>query len=177
MNNKTLPILAFFFLSICQITFAQTKQTQIFLKAEFYTKSEFKNLLKDNVWQNKLKFRRDSMNVENAKIFFMQDDTFYYRFIFEVHLANGEVGYLTVPFSQTGIGKSYNYIKNSFKTEAKNKTWLFQVRLSNEDMMMAHTDFNFLAVPPKDSPEVFIYTFTSTDMGKTWDIDLTIEEK
>jgi hypothetical protein len=150
--------------------------SQLMLKSTFYTKAEYSKLMKGNKEASLLGgFLKDTVQMNDAKIYLGSDGTFNYQIVLDIRLSNGEVGSLTIPFANMSLGGEYDYTKNSLKVSADKQSWMFKVKLKGGNISPYRSEM--LAVPSQDDTNHFIYTFTSKDQGKTWAIDLNVTDK
>lgn len=155
-----------------QFSFAQSlPPTQVMLKSASFTKSEYKAFQKGTAGKDIQNFVRDTLQFDNAEIYLGSDGTFNYPVVIQVHLSNGEVNILNLPFTNLVVGREMEYIKNSFRLSEDKKSWTFKVKLSADGVGYYRSEA--LVVPSKEQNNM-TYTFTSTDQGKTWVIALEI---
>lgn len=147
--------------------------SQIILKGQSYAAQEFKELKKRHAirFPSDKKLHLDSISVAKDYILFKSDGTFAYRLVLETHVENGKIHLVKLPFHNTSHPKSCEGITKSFKLHPKTGFWSFRVRLEPNSYYKS----DFLAMPKKDEPYIYIYTFTSKNKGLEWHISLSIE--
>lgn len=170
---KTFLLVAILFFSAQTIVTAQevSEEEDITLEANVYSAEQYQEYLKENHLDimGMKRLIQDSIQTKKHQIFIKSDDTFNYKLILEVYSKKGMITVFNIPF--TNIFHEAKNIKKDLLTSTQKKEWTFSIPVSGKSF----TKSDKLEIPDRKSDEIFVYTFTSKNAGKTWAVTKVVK--